>query len=37
MLFPEELDEKEVLLIAGEYLKNFISVEIPRIKMNLGK
>lgn len=37
MLFPEELDEKEVLFIAGKYLKNFISVEIPRIKMNLGK
>ncbi len=36
MLFPEELDEKEVLGYAEKYLKSYISIECPTIKMNMG-
>lgn len=37
MLFPEELDEEEVLATAKKYLKEYISTEYPKILMNLGR
>ena len=37
MLFPEELDDKEILTTAKKFLKGYISLECPRISMNLGR
>lgn len=37
MLFPEEMDENELLKTAKQYLKDYISVECSKIKINLGK
>ena len=37
MLFPDEMNENELLKTAKIYLKDYISVECPKIKMTLGK
>ena len=37
LLLPEDLDEEEMLRFAKDYLKDYISVQIPKVKMNLGK
>ena len=37
MLFPEELETKEVLEYAQKYLKQYLSMECPKIQMNLGR
>ena len=37
MLFPEELDEEEILKTAEKYLKKYLSLECAKIVMNLGR
>lgn len=37
LLFPEDMDEDELLDSAKEYLKEYLSLECPKIKMTLGK
>lgn len=37
MLFPEEMNENELLKTTKIYLKDYISVECPKIRMTLGK
>ncbi|MFA5502988.1 MAG: saccharopine dehydrogenase NADP-binding domain-containing protein [Bacilli bacterium] len=37
LLFPEELDELEIMKYASKYLKSFASFECEKIPMNLGR
>ena len=37
MLFPEDLDDKEVVEIAKQYLKEYTTFTVPKVKMNLCK
>lgn len=35
LLFPEELNEEEVLNTAKKYLNEYINIEIPKINIDL--